>query len=97
MTKELKDQRIAVMLTPSELEAVDDWSFAHRIRSRGEAIRILIDAGLMIPTLASAVTSYANSYAIKDEPELASGLRTLDKAVRSHFDKLPIARQSEDK
>ncbi|MBC8719310.1 hypothetical protein [Ochrobactrum sp. Marseille-Q0166] len=46
MTKELKDQRIAVMLTPSELEAVDDWSFAHRIRSRGEAIRQLLLAGL---------------------------------------------------
>lgn len=46
MTKELKDQRIAIMLTPSELKEVDDWSFARRIRSRGEAIRQLIRAGL---------------------------------------------------
>lgn len=46
MEKELKDQRIAVMLTPSELKAIDDWSFSKRIRSRGEAIRQLISTGL---------------------------------------------------
>lgn len=42
MEKELKDQRITIMLTPSELKAVDDWSFDERIRSRGEAIRRLL-------------------------------------------------------
>lgn len=36
---ELKDQRIAVMMTKSELNLIDDWMFANRIRSRGEAIR----------------------------------------------------------
>lgn len=46
MEKELKDQRVTIMLTPSEFQAVDDWSFANRIRSRGEAIRQLINAGL---------------------------------------------------
>lgn len=38
-TLELKDQRIAVMMTKSELGLIDDWMFAHRIRSRGDAIR----------------------------------------------------------
>src|ERR1700674_3828511 len=33
-------------MTPNELEALDDWAFANRIRSRGEAIRRLIEAGL---------------------------------------------------
>lgn len=36
---ELKDQRIAVMMTKSELALIDDWMFANRIRSRGDAIR----------------------------------------------------------
>lgn len=45
--KELKDQRIPVMLTASELTAIDDWSFANRIRSRGEAIRRLCQMGLL--------------------------------------------------
>jgi hypothetical protein len=39
--KELKDQRVVTMMTPSELEAIDDWMFKNRIRSRGEAIRRL--------------------------------------------------------
>lgn len=34
------------MMTPSEVKAVDDWSFEQRIRSRGEAIRRLIQLGL---------------------------------------------------
>lgn len=36
---ELKDQRIVVMMKKSELDLIDDWMFANRIRSRGEAIR----------------------------------------------------------
>jgi hypothetical protein len=43
---EPKDQRVPVMMTSSELKAVDDWSFEQRIRSRGEAIRRLIALGL---------------------------------------------------
>lgn len=46
MEKELKDNRIAVMLTDSELKEVDDWSFERRIRSRGEAIRRLLRMGI---------------------------------------------------
>jgi len=41
MADELKDQRVVTMMTPSELAAIDDWAFANRIRSRGEAIRRL--------------------------------------------------------
>ena len=43
---ELKTFRLQVMMTPSELEVIDDWAFAHRIRSRGEAVRRLLDLGL---------------------------------------------------
>jgi hypothetical protein len=46
MTSELRNQRVPVMMTASELKAVDDWSFAQRIRSRGDAIRRLIQVGL---------------------------------------------------
>ena len=38
---ELKDQRVVVMMSQSELQAIDDWMFANRLRSRGEAIRRL--------------------------------------------------------
>lgn len=45
--KELKDQRVPIMMTPSELEAIDDWMFKNRIRSRGEAIRRLCQMGIL--------------------------------------------------
>ncbi|MBB2697691.1 UNVERIFIED_ORG: hypothetical protein GGI66_002351 [Rhizobium esperanzae] len=44
--KELKDQRIPIMMSATELSAIDDWSFKNRIRSRGEAIRRLCQIGL---------------------------------------------------
>lgn len=44
--KELKDQRVVTMMSPSELEAIDDWMFKNRIRSRGEAIRRLCQIGI---------------------------------------------------
>jgi hypothetical protein len=43
---EPKDVRVPVMMTASEVKAIDDWSFARRIRSRGEAIRRLVALGL---------------------------------------------------
>jgi len=41
-----KDQRIPIMMTAAEVQAVDDWQFSNRVRSRGEAIRQLIALGL---------------------------------------------------
>lgn len=46
MAEELKSERVTTMMTPSEVKAIDDWSFENRIRGRAEAIRRLIDAGL---------------------------------------------------
>ena len=46
MTDDLKTERVTIMMTPAGVKAVDDWSFQARIRSRGEAIRQLIELGL---------------------------------------------------
>jgi hypothetical protein len=46
MADELKSERVTTMMTPSEVKEIDDWSFARRIRSRGEAVRRLIEMGL---------------------------------------------------
>ena len=43
---EPKDQRVVMMMTRSELKAVDDWRFARRISSRGEAMRQLVASAL---------------------------------------------------
>lgn len=39
-------ERVAIMMTKTELTAIDDWMFANRIRSRGEAIRRLCGESL---------------------------------------------------
>lgn len=46
MTDELKTERIQLMMTPSEVKVIDDWSFENRIRGRAEAIRQLIKLGI---------------------------------------------------
>ena len=47
MADEKKDQRVTLMMTPTELQRLDDWAFGQRIRSRGEAIRRLIAAAIV--------------------------------------------------
>lgn len=46
MAEQLKTERVTIMMAPDELKIIDDWSFEQRIRSRGEAIRRLIELGL---------------------------------------------------
>jgi hypothetical protein len=46
MSEELKTERVITLMSAAEVKAVDDWSFANRIRSRGEAMRRLIQLGL---------------------------------------------------
>lgn len=78
MTKELKDQRVAVMLTPSELAAIDDWSFSQRIRSRGEAIRQLIQAGLDLPLLCIDLLDAIEVEGLLDTGDLKAPVAALD-------------------
>lgn len=41
-----RQERLQIMLTESELSAVDDWRFARRMPSRASAIRELLKRGL---------------------------------------------------
>lgn len=47
MSDDKKTIKFQMMMSPSEAEALDDWGFSHRIRSRAEAIRQLIQKGLL--------------------------------------------------
>jgi metal-responsive CopG/Arc/MetJ family transcriptional regulator len=42
MPEGAKTERVMVLMSEDELKRVDDWSFDQRIRSRGEAIRRLL-------------------------------------------------------
>jgi hypothetical protein len=41
-----RDERLQIMLTPKELEALDTWRFSARMPSRASAIRELLKRGL---------------------------------------------------
>lgn len=80
--KELKDQRIPIMMSATELSAIDDWSFKNRIRSRGEAIRRLCQIGLLFD---EAQKSERRDDSFKVETEVAINRldHVLDDAVRA--------------
>ncbi|MFK0163933.1 hypothetical protein [Rhizobium sp. NPDC090279] len=41
-----KTVRVPMMMEPTMVEKIDDWSFAKRIRTRAEAIRQLVEVGM---------------------------------------------------
>ena len=46
MTDLMRPERLQIMLTVEELEAVDDWRFRRRMPSRAAAVRELLKRGL---------------------------------------------------
>ncbi|NEU99400.1 hypothetical protein [Bradyrhizobium uaiense] len=44
--KELRAERLQVMLSPEELAALDDFRFKHRMPTRAAAVRELLKLGL---------------------------------------------------
>jgi hypothetical protein len=44
--KELRGERLQVMLSPDELALVDDFRFKHRMPTRAAAVRELLKLGL---------------------------------------------------
>lgn len=43
---EKKDVRIQLVISPSEIDALDEWRAKHKIWSRSEAIRRLVAEGV---------------------------------------------------
>jgi hypothetical protein len=44
--KDLRDERLQIMLTPEELSLIDDFRFEHRMPTRAAAVRELLKLGL---------------------------------------------------
>ena len=49
-----RGERLQIMLTPEELEALDNWRFARRMPSRAAAVRELLKRGLTAEGFKSA-------------------------------------------
>lgn len=53
---ESETERLHVKITADEIEAIDDWRFAHRAASRSEAIRRLCRIGIYMNTTIPEIT-----------------------------------------
>jgi hypothetical protein len=71
-----RGQRLQIMLSDTELAAVDDWRFGKRMPSRASAIRELLKRGL----LAEGFTAAARGSKSKDygvvEPAKSNGKKS---------------------
>ncbi len=65
-----RDERLQIMLSPSELEAVDDFRFRNRMPSRAAAVRELFRLGLASIGSSSAAQGRPSSdFGVIDKPD----------------------------
>jgi hypothetical protein len=64
-----KTKRVLLLMTPSELQALDDWRSANQVWSRGKAIRELVERGI------KPAANAAGPQAIEPRPNQASAPR----------------------
>ena len=83
MTEEPKDVRLPFMVTASEAKAIDEWRYKNRVPSRAEAMRLLINRGLMFDDITDAVETITHiggeflrgvSVSNKDQLEFSSAI-----------------------
>lgn len=73
MSNELtRGERLQIMLTPEELEALDTWRFQRRMPSRAAAVRELLKRGLAAEGVASP-GGRSQDYGVLDGPGLDGG------------------------
>jgi hypothetical protein len=48
--RDMRGERLQVMLSPEELAAIDDFRFRHRMPTRAAAVRELLKLGLTVMT-----------------------------------------------
>jgi hypothetical protein len=68
-----RGERLQIMLSPTELAALDDWRFAKRMPSRASAVREILKRGLAAEGFATAKNgSRSKDYAVVDGAKAGS-------------------------
>jgi hypothetical protein len=71
-----RGERLQIMLTPDELEALDDWRFTKRMPSRASAVRELLKRGLAAEGFATAKTgSRSKDYGVVEAVKAGANKR----------------------
>ncbi len=69
-----RGERLQIMLTGEELEALDDWRFSRRMPSRAAAVRELLKRGLAAEGFELAEHgSKSKDYSVVDDDAKAAG------------------------
>jgi hypothetical protein len=69
-----RPERLQVMLTDEELQALDDWRFEQRMPSRAAAVRELLKLGLAAVGVSIAgARAKSREYGVLDGPSDAEG------------------------
>ena len=69
-----RGERLQIMLTQEELEALDNWRFSRRMPSRAAAVRELLKRGLAAEGVISPGGSRSQDYGVLDSPEADGAL-----------------------
>ena len=73
MPDRMREQRLQIMLTGDELEALDTWRFQRRMPSRAAAIRELLRRGLIAEGFSVAeVGKPSGQFGVTDAAEASS-------------------------
>lgn len=83
---ELKDVRIQLLLSKSEAEAIDEWRFSHRIGSRNEAIRRLVELGMTVDDTLAMLS--ARAFALSTTDDLPEHVEDELEAIANALDEL---------
>jgi hypothetical protein len=62
--KDMRDERLQVMLSPDELTALDDFRFKHRMPTRAAAVRELLKLGLTVVASDAGSSMKSSNYGV---------------------------------
>lgn len=84
MSEDLRTVRLPFMVTQAEAEAIDEWRYAHKVPTRAEAMRRLIQYGLAYENGVAIVTVMADALirALKNEDVESETLTLIASSLR---------------
>lgn len=67
MAKKPRENRVPIMMSDDELQAIDDWRFENRVATRSDAVRRLCQIGILFDERATEITNKAVDLCINYE------------------------------
>jgi hypothetical protein len=79
------DKQLQMRVDDAFLQKIDEWRHAHKIPTRADAIRKLVEAGMRIPDAASELVEKLPQEVVVGNPPFQHSLAHLRKLLEEHF------------